>query len=206
MLSISNSKATRLFEYFTTTFSESFSWAKSDIFWISIIDILGIIKEKSSHWIELLVLYSVSLNESVPTKTSFLCQSSSFDFIRTQVSTGLKFFSVTEYSTFAMPSESDWVSNVIVFSCGTSGKATYSFADIPFISKLSFLVLMIIVFVCGSVLISICSSSIVLIISENILAFIVIAHSNFMSQGVSISIYFSISVALTIRLSIDAFR
>gem|GEM_PF-1420744 len=96
-----------MFEYFTITFSDSFSFAKSDIFLISMMDIFGMIKEKSSHWIELLVLYSVSLNESVPTKTSFLLQFSSFDFIRTQVSTGLKFFSVTEYSTFSIPSESD---------------------------------------------------------------------------------------------------
>ena len=44
------------------------------------------------------------------------------------------------------------------------------------------------------------------LISANVFAFIVIAHSTFISHGDSISTYFSISVALIIRLSIDAFK
>gem|GEM_PF-5557356 len=43
-------------------------------------------------------------------------------------------------------------------------------------------------------------------ISEKVFALIVMAHSTLISQGDSISTYFSISVDLVIRLSIDAFR
>jgi len=114
---------------------------------ISIIDVFGTIIEKLSHCIVQFVLYSVSLNESVPTNTNFFCQFSSFDFINIPVSTGLKFFSVTEYSTFSIPSDKDCVSSVILLSCGTSGNATYSLADIQFISKLSFHDFMLIMFV-----------------------------------------------------------
>ncbi|MBO4516028.1 hypothetical protein J5751_00980 [bacterium] len=112
---------------------------------ISKTDVFGIIKEKSSQTIVEFVLNSVNLNESVQTKTNFLFQSSSFDFISIQVKTGLKFFSVTEYSTFSIPFDNHCVSKVILLSCGTSGKATYSLADIPGISKLSFHDLIVIV-------------------------------------------------------------
>jgi hypothetical protein len=95
-----------------------------------------------------LALYSVSLNESVPTNTNFFCHSSSFVLINIQVITGLKFFSVTEYSTFSIPCDKAVVSNVSILSCGTSGNATYSFADIQFTSKLSFPDLIDNLFVC----------------------------------------------------------
>jgi hypothetical protein len=115
---------------------------------ISKTDVFGIIREKSSQTIVEFVLNSVSLNESVQTKTNFLFHSSSFDFIKIHVKTGLKFFSVTEYSTFSIPFDKPCVSNVSLLSCGTSGKATYSLADIPGISKLSFHDLIVMIWLC----------------------------------------------------------
>jgi hypothetical protein len=66
---------------------------------ISKTDVFGIIREKSSQTIVEFVLNSVSLNESVQTKTNFLESPSGLVLIKTHVRTGEKFFSVIVYST-----------------------------------------------------------------------------------------------------------
>jgi hypothetical protein len=71
-------------------------------------------------------------------------------------------------------------------------------------SKLSLLVLIVMMLFVWSVIISTSFSSIVLIISPNVLPFTVIAHSLATTQGVSISMYFSMSVALIMSESIHA--
>ena len=166
---------------------------------------LGIIREKSWER-ELVTLYSESLKLSVPTKIILCCASSVFDFISTPVKTGEKLFSVIAYSTFSIPFEKIIVSSIKVLSWGTSGRATYSEAGIPLISKVSFEVLIVITVVFWSTENSTVSLSIVLRISRKVLALTVTAPSIWTAQGSSSSTYFSISVALINKVSIDALR
>jgi len=164
------------------------------------------INEKSCNSDHIFILYSANLNESLQTKISLFQSASCFDFIRTQVNTGLKLFSVTANSTFFIPFENVIPSNDITLSLGTSGNATYSLDGIQFISKLSLADLIVMMFDFGSTFISIFFSSIVLMISENVFALTVIVHSNHTIQGISISMYFSISVALIINESMEALK
>ena len=150
-------------------------------------------------------LYSAILNESVHTNTIFLESHSTFVFRSTHVKTGEKLFSTIVYSTIFTQAINVWVSKLTLVVLISSGNATYSPADIQLIVKSSSADVICITLFCIFTDISIVSSSIVLRISENIFAFTVIAPSNFISQGISISTYFSISVALIFRVSILAF-
>lgn len=126
--------AIRFSEYFIVRFSHSLFIAYSEIFWISVIVTFGTINAKSTSFILDCALNSDNLNESVPTKIKL----SAFALSNTHVNTGLKFFSVTAYSTLDTPSLNNCVSTESVFSFGTSGNATYSLAAIPLISNVSF--------------------------------------------------------------------
>ncbi|MEI8253719.1 MAG: hypothetical protein WCG25_08510 [bacterium] len=68
----------------------------------SLIEFLGIISENSLSFQFDNILYSESLNESVHTNINFLLLSSILDFNNIHVKTGLKFLSVTAYSTFSI--------------------------------------------------------------------------------------------------------
>jgi hypothetical protein len=66
-----------------------------------LIESFGTISENSLSML-FFVLHSANLKESVPTNSNLDQSSSFFDLIKTQVRTGLKFFSVTAYSTFSI--------------------------------------------------------------------------------------------------------
>jgi hypothetical protein len=66
---------------------------------ISVIADFGIKREKSDSIVDVGILNSAILNESVHTKTNFFESHSNLVFISTQVKIGEKFFSVIVYST-----------------------------------------------------------------------------------------------------------
>jgi len=201
---IVKSNQIKLSEYFICISRDSHTTAYSAIDEISFIADFGIRREKSDSTFAG-ILNSAILKESVHTNTSFLVSHSDLVLINTHVSTGEKFFSVIVYSTILTPSMKVFVSILTFVVFTSSGKATYSLADIQLIVKSSSAEVICITLFCIFTEISIVFSSIVLSKSKNILAFTVIAHSNFMSHGISISTYFSISVALIFRVSILAF-
>ena len=176
-------------------------WAIDEI---SFIAVFGIRREKSDSTFAG-ILNSAILKESVQTKTNFFVSHSDLVLINTHVSTGEKFFSVIVYSTILTPLMKVWVSIFTFVVFINSGNATYSLAAIQLIVKSSSADVICITLFCIFTEISIVFSSIVLSKSENILAFTVIAHSNLISHGISISTYFSISVALMFRVSMLAF-